>query len=157
MPPAFFLSQAGHRLRRPSLWRKSECIQARRAPVGLDSQQSQISDREELSADGKTNSDAGAWQHFVRDGEESWCGDRNGKAPAARKLRSSNVIERCLVEVRRRTRPMLCFVKVQGMDRIAHSICTRCNPQCKNRPLLWLHQQLDFTLGTRVLDSGPKA
>jgi len=26
-----------------------------------------------------------------------------------RKLRTTNVIERCFVEVRRRTRPMVCF------------------------------------------------
>jgi transposase-like protein len=30
-----------------------------------------------------------------------------------RKLRTTNVIERCFVEVRRRTRPMVCFVNVE--------------------------------------------
>src|SRR5262249_38049801 len=35
-----------------------------------------------------------------------------------RKLRTTNVIERCFVEVRRRTRPMVCFVNVHSIDRI---------------------------------------
>src|SRR5947208_6460966 len=34
-----------------------------------------------------------------------------------RKLRTTNVIERCFVEVRRRTRPMVCFVNVESVDR----------------------------------------
>ncbi len=38
--------------------------------------------------------------------------------PLWRKLRTTNVIERCFVEVRRRTRPMVCFVNVQSVDRI---------------------------------------
>jgi putative transposase len=39
-----------------------------------------------------------------------------------RKLRTTNIIERCFVEVRRRTRPMVCFVNVQSVDRIIYSI-----------------------------------
>jgi len=39
-----------------------------------------------------------------------------------RKLRTTNVIERCFVEVRRRTRPMVCFVNVASVDRIIFSI-----------------------------------
>jgi putative transposase len=39
-----------------------------------------------------------------------------------RKLRTTNVIERCFVEVRRRTRPMVCFVNVKSVDRIICSI-----------------------------------
>jgi len=35
-----------------------------------------------------------------------------------RKLRTTNVIERCFVEVVRRTRPMVCFVNVASVDRI---------------------------------------
>jgi putative transposase len=35
-----------------------------------------------------------------------------------RSLRTTNVIERCFVEVRRRTRPMVCFVNVASVDRI---------------------------------------
>jgi putative transposase len=34
-----------------------------------------------------------------------------------RKLRTTNIIERCFVEVRRRTRPMVCFVNVKSVDR----------------------------------------
>jgi putative transposase len=42
-----------------------------------------------------------------------------------RKLRTTNVIERCFVEVRRRTRPMVCFVNVKSVDRIIYSIFQR--------------------------------
>ena len=52
-----------------------------------------------------------------------------------RKLRTTNVIERCFVEVRRRTRPMVCFVNVQSVDRIVFSIFNRFNPLWKNRTL----------------------
>src|SRR6202158_5768294 len=41
------------------------------------------------------------------------------------KLRTTNVIERCFVEVRRRTRPMVCFVNVASVDRILYSIFPR--------------------------------
>ena len=44
-----------------------------------------------------------------------------------RKLRTTNIIERCFVEVRRTTRPMVCFVNVQSVDRIIYSIFQRCN------------------------------
>ena len=52
-----------------------------------------------------------------------------------RKLRTTNVIERCFVEVRRRTRPMVCFVNVQSVDRIIYSIFQRFNLQWKTRTL----------------------
>jgi transposase-like protein len=52
-----------------------------------------------------------------------------------RKLRTTNVIERCFVEVRRRTRPMVCFVNIHSVDRIVFSIFNRMNPQWKNRTL----------------------
>jgi putative transposase len=52
-----------------------------------------------------------------------------------KKLRTTNVIERCFVEVRRRTRPMVCFVNVHSVDRIVFSIFNRMNPQWKNRTL----------------------
>jgi putative transposase len=42
-----------------------------------------------------------------------------------RKLRTTNMIERCFVEVRRRTRPMVCFVNVESVDRIIYSIFQR--------------------------------
>ena len=49
-----------------------------------------------------------------------------------RKLRTTNVIERCFVEVRRRTRPMVCFVNVESVDRILYSIFQRFNLEWKN-------------------------
>jgi putative transposase len=50
-----------------------------------------------------------------------------------RSLRTTNVIERCFVEVRRRTRPMVCFVNVQSVDRIIFSIFNRFNQDWRNR------------------------
>jgi transposase-like protein len=44
-----------------------------------------------------------------------------------RRLRTTNIIERCFVEVRRRTRPMVCFVNVQSVERIIYSIFNRFN------------------------------
>jgi putative transposase len=55
--------------------------------------------------------------------------------PLWRKLRTTNVIERCFVEVRRRTRPMVCFVNVQSVDRILYSIFHRFNLDWRNRTL----------------------
>jgi putative transposase len=55
--------------------------------------------------------------------------------PLWKKLRTTNIIERCFVEVRRRTRPMVCFVNVQSVDRIIYSIFQRFNLEWKNRTL----------------------
>jgi transposase-like protein len=52
-----------------------------------------------------------------------------------RKLRTTNLIERIFVEVRRRTRPMVCFVNVASVDRIIYSIFQRFNLEWKNRTL----------------------
>jgi putative transposase len=52
-----------------------------------------------------------------------------------KKLRTTNVIERCFVEVRRRTRPMVCFVNVKSVDRIVYSIFQRFNLEWKTRTL----------------------
>ena len=52
-----------------------------------------------------------------------------------RKLRRTNVSERCFVEVRRRTRPMVCFVNVESLDRIIYSIFQRFNLEWKTRTL----------------------
>lgn len=54
-----------------------------------------------------------------------------------KKLRTTNVIERCFVEVRRRTRPMVCFVNVASVDRIIYAIFNGMNEkhQWKNRTL----------------------
>jgi putative transposase len=57
-----------------------------------------------------------------------------------RKLRTTNIIERCFVEVRRRTRPMVCFVNVQSVDRIIYSIFQRFNLEWKTRTL-WVFTQ----------------
>jgi len=53
--------------------------------------------------------------------------------PLWRKLRTTNVIERCFVEVRRRTRPMVCFVNVQSVERIIFSIFNRFNLEWHQR------------------------
>jgi putative transposase len=52
-----------------------------------------------------------------------------------RKLRTTNIIERIFVEVRRRTRPMVCFVNVASVDRIIYSIFHRFNLEWRNRTL----------------------
>ena len=52
-----------------------------------------------------------------------------------KKLRTTNVIERCFVEVRRRTRPMVCFVNVRSVDRIVYSIFQRFTLEWKTRTL----------------------
>ena len=52
-----------------------------------------------------------------------------------KKLRTTNIIERCFVEVRRRTRPMVCSVNVASVDRIIYSIFQRFNLEWKNRTL----------------------
>lgn len=54
-----------------------------------------------------------------------------------RKLRTTKVIERCFVEVRRRTRPLVCFVNVQSVDRIIDAIFNGLNENVrwKNRTL----------------------
>lgn len=55
--------------------------------------------------------------------------------PLWRTLRTTNVIERCFVEVRRRTRPMVCFVNVQSVERIIFSIFNRFNLEWRPRTL----------------------
>jgi hypothetical protein len=52
-----------------------------------------------------------------------------------RKLQTTNVIERCFVEVRRRTRPMVCFVNVQSVDGITFPFFCRFNGDWKDRTL----------------------
>jgi len=55
--------------------------------------------------------------------------------PLWRKLRTTNAIERCFVEVRRRTRPMVVFTNVQSVERIIYAIFNRFNQDWKNRTL----------------------
>ena len=62
-----------------------------------------------------------------------------------KQLRTTNIIERCFVEVRRRTRPMVCFVNVKSVDRIIYSIFYSFNLEWKTRTLEVLHKLLDVT------------
>ena len=48
---------------------------------------------------------------------------------------TTNVIDRLFVEVRRRTRPMVCWVNVESVDRIIYSIFHRFNLEWKNGTL----------------------
>jgi putative transposase len=52
-----------------------------------------------------------------------------------RKLRTTNAIERCFVEVRRRTRPMVVFMNVESVDRIIYAIFRRFNQDWKTHAL----------------------
>ncbi len=63
-----------------------------------------------------------------------------------RKLRTTNVIERCFVKVRRRTRPMVCFVNVASVDRISTRFSTGSTWNGEAAPSMFLHKQLDITL-----------
>jgi putative transposase len=55
--------------------------------------------------------------------------------PLWRKLRTTNAIERCFVEVRRRTRPMVLFTNMHSVERIIYAIFSRFNDQWQNRTL----------------------
>ncbi len=55
--------------------------------------------------------------------------------PLWRKLRTTNAIERCFVEVRRRTRPMVVFTNIQSVERIIYAIFYKFNQQWQNRTL----------------------
>jgi putative transposase len=55
--------------------------------------------------------------------------------PLWRKLRTTNAIERCFVEVRRRTRPMVLFTNLQSVERILYAIFYRFNQQWQNHTL----------------------
>lgn len=52
-----------------------------------------------------------------------------------KKLRTTNAIQRCFVEVRRRTRPMVVFTHVHSVDRIIYVIFNRFNEDWKNHSL----------------------
>ena len=55
--------------------------------------------------------------------------------PLWRKLRTTNAIERCFVEVRGRTRPMVLFTNIQSVERILYAIFYRFNQQWQNHTL----------------------
>jgi putative transposase len=52
-----------------------------------------------------------------------------------RRIRNTNVIERSVREVRRRTRPMSCFTNEDSVNRIIYAILTRLNNKWKDKPL----------------------
>ena len=51
------------------------------------------------------------------------------------KLRTTNVIERCFREVRRRTRPIGCFTNAASCDRIIYAVLHRLNTVWQEKPL----------------------
>ena len=55
--------------------------------------------------------------------------------PLWKKLRTTNPIERCFVEVRRRTRPMVVFTNVQSVDRLIFAIFSRLNEDWQSHTL----------------------
>jgi transposase-like protein len=57
-----------------------------------------------------------------------------------RKLRTTNAIEHCFVEVRRRTRPMVVFVNAASVERIIYAIFQKFNQQWQNRTLAFFTQ-----------------
>jgi len=69
-----------------------------------------------------------------------------------RKLRTTNIIESCFMEVRRRTRHMVCFVNVESVDRIIYSIFQRFNLNWKNRTLKLFTQPAKITLSIQILE-----
>ena len=55
--------------------------------------------------------------------------------PLWRKLPTTNVIERCFVEVRRRTRPMVVFTNMASVDCAIYAIFSRFNEDWKSHTL----------------------
>lgn len=62
-----------------------------------------------------------------------------------KKLRSPNLIERGFVEVRRRTRPMGCFVDASSVDRSCFQSFTVSTNRGRPAPSEFFHKQLDVT------------
>jgi len=58
---------------------------------------------------------------------------------------TTNIIEHCFVEVRRRTRPMVCFVNVKASTASFTPSSRDSTWKWKNRTLRVLHKQLDVT------------
>jgi transposase-like protein len=53
-----------------------------------------------------------------------------------KRIRTTNLIERCFVEVRRRTRPMGVFFDQSSVERILYAVFTHFN-QCQGHPVLF--------------------
>src|ERR1700736_2405643 len=77
-------------------------------------------------------------------GTTVWCGGWSGICrscfpsspfPTVAQTAHHRRDQRCFVEVRRRTRPMVCFVNVESVDRIVCSIFQRFNLEWKTRTL----------------------
>ena len=51
------------------------------------------------------------------------------------KVRTTNVIERAFMEVRRRTRPVSCFNNTQSIERIVYAVLSHLNDQWGRKPL----------------------
>ena len=51
------------------------------------------------------------------------------------KLRTTNAIERCFRELRRRTRPMSAFCNNQSCERITYALVAHMNAQWNRTPL----------------------
>ncbi len=62
-----------------------------------------------------------------------------------RKLRTTNVIERCFVEVRRRTRPMVVFTNVEASIGSSMRFPVGSMKTGRTTPSNYLHKQLDVT------------
>lgn len=58
-----------------------------------------------------------------------------------KKLRTTNAIESCFVEVRRPTRPMVVFTSVQSVERIVYAIFNRSNEDWRNHTLELFRQR----------------
>lgn len=56
------------------------------------------------------------------------------------KIRTTNVIERSLREVRRRTRPMSCFSNSRSVDRVVFGVISHLNRSWEDKPLLQFTQ-----------------
>ena len=70
-----------------------------------------------------------------------------------RKLRTTNIIERCFVEVRRRTRPMVVFTNVESWTGLSMRFSVVSMRTKRTAPSNYLHKQLDVTPGTISVDT----
>jgi putative transposase len=61
-------------------------------------------------------------------------------APWRVKVRTTNAIERCFREVRRRTRPMSCFTNDASCERIIYAVLSHLNQSWEGRPLPITHK-----------------
>ncbi len=60
--------------------------------------------------------------------------------PDRRAVRTTNAIERCFREVRRRTRPMSCFTNDASCERIIYAVLSHLNQNWEARPSLTTHK-----------------